>query len=140
VEASRRRRRAGLRRARRLDAKSTTRSYQLWASQHHGLLAALGCGALAAAALAVAHTVRAMNQPEVRSTRAVRPASRGSEAQFLPHLTEYQMSLFRTAAPAGGTANTVEHLVDRMVRNVSHGRFERSLSGLTALSVLVTGA
>jgi hypothetical protein len=33
-----------------------------------------------------------------------------------------------------------EHLIDRMVRNISHGRFERSLSGLTALSALVTGA
>jgi hypothetical protein len=32
-----------------------------------------------------------------------------------------------------------EHLVDRMVRNIAHGRFERSLSGLTALSALVTG-
>jgi hypothetical protein len=32
-----------------------------------------------------------------------------------------------------------EHLVDRMVRNVEHGRFERSLSGLTAVSALVTG-
>jgi len=31
------------------------------------------------------------------------------------------------------------HLVDRMVRNVEHGRFERSLSGLTAASALVTG-
>jgi hypothetical protein len=31
------------------------------------------------------------------------------------------------------------HLVDRMVRNVEHGRFERSLSGLTAVSALVTG-
>ena len=33
-----------------------------------------------------------------------------------------------------------EHLVDRMVRNVEHGRFERSLSGLTAASALVTGS
>ncbi len=32
-----------------------------------------------------------------------------------------------------------EHLVDRMVRNVEHGRFERSLSGLTAAAALVTG-
>jgi hypothetical protein len=32
-----------------------------------------------------------------------------------------------------------EHLVDRMVRNIAHGRFERSLSGLTAVSALVTG-
>jgi hypothetical protein len=38
-------------------------------------------------------------------------------------------------AVAGG-----EHLLDRMVSNISHGRFERSLSGLTALSALVTGA
>jgi hypothetical protein len=32
-----------------------------------------------------------------------------------------------------------EHVLDRMVRNVEHGRFERSLSGLTAASALVTG-
>jgi hypothetical protein len=31
------------------------------------------------------------------------------------------------------------HLVDRMLRNVEHGRFERSLSGLTAAAALVTG-
>jgi hypothetical protein len=39
------------------------------------------------------------------------------------------------AVPVKGS----EHLLDRMVRNISHGRFERSLSGLTALSALVTG-
>jgi hypothetical protein len=33
-----------------------------------------------------------------------------------------------------------EHAVDRLVRNVSHGRFERALSGLTAMSAVVTGA
>ena len=33
-----------------------------------------------------------------------------------------------------------EHLLDRMVTNVEHGRFERSLSGLTAVAALVTGA
>ena len=32
------------------------------------------------------------------------------------------------------------HLIDRMVRNVEHGRFERSLSGLTAFAALVTTA
>ena len=37
------------------------------------------------------------------------------------------------------SAEDAEHLVDRMVRNVEHGRFERSLSGLTAASALVTG-
>jgi hypothetical protein len=38
-----------------------------------------------------------------------------------------------------GTATETEHVLDRMVRNVEHGRFERSLSGLTAASALVTG-
>ena len=38
-----------------------------------------------------------------------------------------------------GTVAQTEHLVDRMVRNIEHGRFERSLSGLTAASALVTG-
>ena len=33
-----------------------------------------------------------------------------------------------------------EHLIDRMVRNVEHGRFERALSGLTAAAALVTTA
>ena len=32
------------------------------------------------------------------------------------------------------------HLIDRMVRNVEHGRFERSLSGLTAFAAAVTTA
>ena len=31
-----------------------------------------------------------------------------------------------------------EHLIDRALRNVSHGRFERSLSGLTAVAAIVT--
>lgn len=34
----------------------------------------------------------------------------------------------------------VIHLVDRMVSNVKTGRFERSLSGLTAAGALVTAA
>ncbi|MBV9030648.1 MAG: hypothetical protein JO063_00850 [Pseudonocardiales bacterium] len=33
-----------------------------------------------------------------------------------------------------------EHLIDRMVSNIEHGRFERSLSGLTAAAAVVTGA
>jgi hypothetical protein len=32
----------------------------------------------------------------------------------------------------------VEYLVDRVLRNVAHGRFERSLSGLTAFAAVVT--
>ena len=31
-----------------------------------------------------------------------------------------------------------EHLIDRMLRNVSHGRFERSMSALTAASAVIT--
>lgn len=33
-----------------------------------------------------------------------------------------------------------EHLVDRMVSDVAHGRFERSLSGVTAFAAAVTTA
>jgi hypothetical protein len=33
-----------------------------------------------------------------------------------------------------------EHALDRLVRNVEHGRFERALSGLTAVSAVITGA
>ena len=33
-----------------------------------------------------------------------------------------------------------EPLLDRLVGNVEHGRFERSLSGLTAAGALITGA
>jgi hypothetical protein len=35
---------------------------------------------------------------------------------------------------------TEPHLIDHVLRDVSHGRFERSLSALTAVSALVTGA
>ena len=33
-----------------------------------------------------------------------------------------------------------EHVLDRIVKNIEHGRFERSLSGLTALAAVVTTA
>jgi hypothetical protein len=39
------------------------------------------------------------------------------------------------------TARTADnHLVDRIASNVAHGRFERSLSGLTAAAAVVTTA
>jgi len=41
---------------------------------------------------------------------------------------------------AAGPVAAAEHLVDRLLINVEHGRFERSLSGLTAAAALVTGA
>jgi len=37
-------------------------------------------------------------------------------------------------------ARRSEHRIDRWVANIEHGRFERSLSGLTAFSALVTTA
>ncbi|MEO5724411.1 MAG: hypothetical protein ABIQ39_09865 [Ilumatobacteraceae bacterium] len=37
-------------------------------------------------------------------------------------------------------ASAVESVLDRLLVNVEHGRFERSLSGLTAVAALVTGA
>ena len=39
-----------------------------------------------------------------------------------------------------GEVAVAEHVLDRLVRNVETGRFERSLSGLTALGALVSGA
>lgn len=36
--------------------------------------------------------------------------------------------------------STAEYLLDAILANVEHGRFERSLSGLTAVAALVTGA
>ena len=47
------------------------------------------------------------------------------------------MTAFRTrrAAPAG-----TAHGIDRMVRNVQTGHFERSLAALTAAGALVTAA
>lgn len=32
----------------------------------------------------------------------------------------------------------VNHLIDRMTRDIEHGRFERSLSGLTAVAAVIT--
>jgi hypothetical protein len=37
-------------------------------------------------------------------------------------------------------ARRESHLIDRMARNVEHGRFERSLSGMTAFAAMVTTA
>jgi len=46
-----------------------------------------------------------------------------------------------TARRAGrGAADRTAHGIDRMVRNVETGRFERSLSALTAAGALVTAA
>jgi hypothetical protein len=47
------------------------------------------------------------------------------------------MKLLRRGDPE--PVREAEHLLDRLVRNIEHGRFERSLSGLTALAALVTG-
>ncbi len=35
-------------------------------------------------------------------------------------------------------AHSSDHVIDRMVANIEHGRFERSLSGLTAVAAVVT--
>ena len=40
----------------------------------------------------------------------------------------------------GNTVNRTEQGIDRMLRNVETGRFERSLSALTAAGALVTAA
>ena len=45
-----------------------------------------------------------------------------------------------TRRRAGGSATPVVHRLDHLVRNVEHGKFERTLSGLTAVAAIVTGA
>ncbi len=46
----------------------------------------------------------------------------------------------RLFARGGSTPDDSVHLIDHMVRNIEHGRFERSLSALTAFGALVTTA
>lgn len=49
----------------------------------------------------------------------------------------------RTASRVGSHAEWIgdaEDVLDRMLRNVAHGRFERSLSALTAVAAVVTTA
>ncbi|MDD4866527.1 MAG: hypothetical protein PHQ28_05190 [Mycobacterium sp.] len=48
------------------------------------------------------------------------------------------MLLTGGSASGGDAVGGVEHLVDRALYNVAHGRFERALSGLTAFAALVT--
>lgn len=44
------------------------------------------------------------------------------------------------SAVEGAPKRPAEHRIDRWVRNVEHGRFERSLSGMTAFAAAVTTA
>ncbi len=44
------------------------------------------------------------------------------------------------ASATAGVTEPVVHGIDRMVRNIEAGRFERSLSALTAVGALVTAA
>lgn len=44
----------------------------------------------------------------------------------------------RIARRTARVAPDPPHLVDRAVRNIQHGRFERSLSGLTAVAATIT--
>jgi hypothetical protein len=50
------------------------------------------------------------------------------------------MVLMDRARTAGDVVGEVEYVVDRVLRNIAHGRFERSLSGLTAFAAVVTTA
>jgi hypothetical protein len=49
------------------------------------------------------------------------------------------MNLSRRTTAEDSRHGDVEHLLDRVLGSVEHGRFERSLSGLTAAAALVTG-
>lgn len=57
------------------------------------------------------------------------------------------MTLMERVLPSGGGGaleqtlpGEGEHLLDRLTRDISHGRFERSLSGLTAFAALLVCA
>ena len=45
-----------------------------------------------------------------------------------------------TQPDASSSGPLFEHRIDRLVANIQHGRFERSLSGLTAVAAAVTTA
>lgn len=45
----------------------------------------------------------------------------------------------RVTKSSHGALTGAEHVIDRVLTNVEHGRFERALSGLTAASAAVTG-
>jgi hypothetical protein len=51
-----------------------------------------------------------------------------------------ELEMHSSASAPHGAQAPREHLIDRMVWNVEHGRFERALSGLTAAAAVVTGA
>jgi hypothetical protein len=58
-------------------------------------------------------------------------------------ITDAISSALRKVTPAGSAQHGEwigegEEVIDRVLRNVAHGRFERSLSGLTALAALIT--
>jgi hypothetical protein len=44
----------------------------------------------------------------------------------------------RSSSAAHGEVHGAEHFIDRVVADVAHGRFERSLAGLTAVAAVVT--
>ncbi|BBY08140.1 hypothetical protein [Mycobacterium noviomagense] len=50
------------------------------------------------------------------------------------------MLLKEKSGTAGEVVGEVEYFIDRALRNVAHGRFERSLSGLTAFAAVITTA
>jgi hypothetical protein len=50
------------------------------------------------------------------------------------------MLLRNKSGTAGEVVGEVEYFIDRALRNVSHGRFERSLSGMTAFAAVITTA
>jgi hypothetical protein len=60
--------------------------------------------------------------------------------RVVPHLPRRRSASGRSASSTHSSAVGAEHLIDRMLRNVEHGRFERSLSGLTAVAAAVTTA
>ena len=90
---------------------------------------------------------RAAHAPEgqLRAGEEVRASVRaGSAAQGddrLDHLPRQDFGTpVMTAKSDSGFAAGVTNVVERTIRNVEHGRFERTLAGVTAIGAVVTGA
>ena len=60
----------------------------------------------------------------------------GETSRSSPESTLMRVST--ALSPVRGAASDVEHFIDAVFVNVAHGRFERSLSGLTAIAALIT--
>ena len=95
-----------------------------------------------AAAAAAYHlrTGREVREVGPRGPRRGPPGRGGVGAREGPRVPPGPLRCAYAADSRARRGSRSEHRIDRWVANIEHGRFERSLSGLTAFSALVTTA